>query len=215
MPTRTNNPAQTRIVDPTSQRSRTATHLSTNIIILVNGMTVAAVKSLQITEQRSIKMVDEVGNDGSIDSAPSSSTKISGTCNRTRFDKQRIAEAFMRGFVHIAAQRIPFDLEIQDNFAGAGDESVIITTLRNVWFERINYTYSADEFIIAEDCSFVAESIDSILGSGGPVVGAVNNRGIPIEVNPFERQADMGLFRGSLDAAGILNAFDGPGGRSL
>lgn len=209
------NPGQTRIVDPTSQKNRTATHLSTNINILVNGISVAAVKSLQIGEKRQIKQIDEVGTDGHIDSAPSSSTNISGSCTRTRFDRQRIAEAFLRGFVHVSAQRIPFDLEIQDSFAGSDDASIVITTIRNVWINSIDVTYSAEEFIITENMGWEAESIDSILGSGGPVVGSVNNRGIPLEVNSFERDADVGRFRGSLDGAGLLLAFDGEGGRSL
>ncbi len=209
------NPGQTRIVDPTSQRNRTATHLSTNINILVNGISVAAVKSLSIDEARAIDQIDEVGTDGHIDSAPKSSTNISGSCKRTRFDRQRIAEAFMRGFVHLSAQRIPFDIEIQDNFAGSDDASVIITTLRNVWINKIGVTYSADDFIITEDMGWEAESIDSILGNGASVVGAVNNRGIPLEVNQFERDADVGRFRGSLDGAGLIFAFDGDGGRSL
>lgn len=215
MPTRINNPGATRIYDPTSQRSRTATHLSTNIVVLVEGIAVGAIQTLQITEQRSLKMIDEVGTDGHIDSAPQSSTNISGSCTRTRFDRQRIAEAFLRGFVHVAAQRVPFDIEIQDNFAGSDDESKIITTIRNVWIERINYTYSAGDFIIVEDMSWQAESIDSILGNGQSVVGSVNNRGLPLVVNPFERQADVGTYRGALDAAGLINAFDSASGRAL
>lgn len=209
------NPGQTRIVDPTSQKQRTATHLSTNINILVNGISVAAVKSLQIGEKRSVKQIDEVGTDGHIDSAPQKSTDVSGSCTRTRFDRQRIAEAFLRGFVHVSAQRIPFDIEIQDNFAGSDDASVVITTIRNVWITSIDVTYSADDFIITESMQWEGESIDSILGNGGPVVGNVNNRGIPIEVNGFERDADVGRFRGSLDGSGLILAFDGDGGRSL
>ncbi len=209
------NPGQTRIVDPTSQRNRTGTHLSTNINILVNGISVAAVKSLQISEDRTIKQIDEVGTDGHIDSAPSKSTDISGSCTRTRFDRQRIAEAFLRGFVHVSAQRIPFDIEIQDNFAGSDDASVVITTIRNVWISGIDVTYDSGEFIITESMKWQGESIDSILGNGGSVVGNVNNRGIPLEINPFERDADVGRYRGSLDGAGLLLAFDGDGGRSL
>src|ERR1700743_498486 len=86
--------------------NRTATHLSTNIIIKVDGNTVGAVKSLEITESRGgIKQIDEVGTDGHIDSAPSSSTNITGSCTRTRFDRMRIAEAFSRSFIHVSAQR--------------------------------------------------------------------------------------------------------------
>ncbi len=209
------NAGQTRIVDPTSQKQRTATHLSTNINILVNGISVSAVKSMQIRESRDVKMVDEIGTDGHIDSAPTRSTDISGSFNRTRFDRQRITEAFGRGFVHVSAQRLPFEVEIQDNFVGSDDSSVVITTLRNVWITGIDTSYSADDFIIVDNMTWVAESIDSILANGAPVVGNVNNRGIPIDINPFERDADVGRFRGALDAAGLINAFDGEGGRTL
>lgn len=215
MPLRIDNPGKTRIVDPSSQRNRTATHLSTNIHILVNGIAVAAVKQLSVREERDIRQVDEVGTDGHIDSAPSRATNISGQCQRTRFDRQRIAEAFLRGFVHVSAQRIPFDIEIQDNFGGSDDDTIIITTIRNVWIQSIETTYSADDFIIVDNMNWQAESIDSVLGNGNPVVGSVNNRGIPIEINPFERSADIGRYRGALDAAGLINAFDGESGRSL
>src|SRR5882757_9441893 len=120
---------------------------------------------MDVTESGSIKMIDEVGTDGHIDSAKNSSTNVTGSCTRTRFDGQRIAEAFMRGYVHVKSQRLPFDIEIQDNFKGAGTDSVVITTIRNVWIKSINYTYSADNFVITEDMSWEAESIDSVMGS--------------------------------------------------
>jgi hypothetical protein len=213
--TRIVNPGATQIVDPTSGRNRTATHLSTNIFMLVNGIAVSAVQSLQVTEQRGLKFISEVGTDGAIDSAPNESTRISGSCNRVRFNRQRIAESMGRSFVHVAAQRIPFDIEIHDNFAGSDDESKIITTVRNVWIERIGYSYSATDFVIVDELTWQGESIDSVLGNGLPVVGPVNNIGVPIAVNPFEQQADIGIYRGALDASGLISAFDGDGGRSL
>lgn len=206
--------------DPTSITtaegfSTTRTHLSTNIIILVNGRSVAALQQLSVTETRNVQAIDEIGTDGHIDSVPTKSTDITGNANRVRFARQRIAEAFDRGFVHIAAQRIPFDIEIQDKFAGTDAESVIITTLRNVWLQNIVTPYNAGDFLISETMSFMAESIDSVLGSGGNVVGSVNNRGLPLVVNPFESSADRGQYRGALDGAGLLNAFDGFAGRAL
>lgn len=209
MTLRLNNPGSTRTVDPKTGRNRTATHLSTNINILVDGIAVGAIQKMDVQEKRSIKMVDEIGSDGHVDSAPTSSTDITGSCTRTRFDGQRIAEAFMRGFVHVKSQRLPFDIEIQDNFKGGDENSIVVTTIRNVWIASIGYTYSADNFIIIEDLSWQAESIDSVMGSGAPVVGDVNSRGIPVVVNPFERSADLGLYRGALDGAGLLNAIEG------
>lgn len=187
--------------------NRTATHLSTNIIIKVDGNVVGAVKSLEVTEARTIKMIDEVGTDGHIDSAPSASTNITGSCQRTRFDKMRIAEAFSRGFIHVHAQRIPFDLEIQDIFADSDPGNAIITTIRNVWIKDIRYTYSADDFIIVDNMSWEAEGIFSVLNNNNVAQAVSNGRANPIILNQFEQQADRGQFSGALDAAGLLNAF--------
>ena len=209
MTLRLNNPGSTRVVDPATGRNRTGTHVSTNINFLVNGIAIGAVQKLDVQETRKIKQIDEVGTDGHIDSVPNSSTDISGSCTRTRFDGQRIAEAFMRGFIHVKSQRLPFDIEIQDSFKGGDNASIVVTTIRNVWISKISYSYSADNFVIVDDMSWEAESIDSIMGSGGPVVGDVNSRGVPLIINPFERSADIGLYRGALDGAGLLNAIEG------
>ena len=220
MPVRIENAASTRTSpDNMPGTARTATHLSTNIYIAVNGLNVGAVQTLTVNEERAIKMIDEVGTDGHIDSAPNVSTKISGTCNRIRFDGQRIAEAFMRGFVHVHAQRIPFDITIFDNFQGSNDDSTIVTTIRNVWINKINYTYQVSDFVIAEEMGWQAEGIGSQTQGGSAVVGPVNNRGIPMSgddaINPFEQSADTGEYRGALDAPGLLDAFNGAGGRTL
>ena len=188
-------------------QNRTGTHLSTNIILLVNNRAIAAVKTLAITESRGISMINEIGSDGHIDSAPNKSTDVSGSCSRTRFNRTRIAEAFDRGFVHVAAQRVPFEIVIQDNFQGSDDDSKIITTIRNVWIERIEVTYSAEDFVIVENMNWQAESIDSHLGNQQNVVGishAGNSQ--PNIINPFEASADFGTYRGALDGAGLINA---------
>lgn len=205
MPTRNTS---TVLEDIANGANRTATHLSTNIIISVDGNTVGAVKSLDITEARpAIKMVDEVGTDGHIDSAPSGSTNITGTCQRTRFDRMRISEAFGRGFIHVKAQRVPFDIVIQDIFHDADRANSIITTVKNVWIKSISYTYSSDDFVIVDRMDWEAEDISSILNNGNVAQAVASGRAIPIILNQFEQQADRGAFRGSLDAAGLLNAF--------
>lgn len=186
--------------------NRTATHLSTNIIIKVGGIIVGAIQKLDITEARDVKMIDEVGTDGHIDSAPTKSTDISGNCERIRFDRQRIAEAFGRGYVHVHAQRLPFDIEIHDIFAGDGDSS-IITTLKNVWITEISYSYNAGDWIISERMNFKAEAIFSILAGKNVVSGVANGQDGTVDLNKFETDADKGDFRGAMDAAGVLNAF--------
>ena len=196
-------------ITDTQGRNVTKTHLSTNIIIKVNGNAVGAVKSLQVTETRTIQKISEIGTDGIIDSAPSKSTEISVTCNRTRFSKQRIAEAFGRGFIHAHSQRYPFDIEVQDIFADANEANAIITVIENCWIERIDYTYDAENFIISESMGLSAERINSTLNGSNVVSETSNGRSFPIVINPFEAQADRGEFTGALDAAGLLNAFLG------
>lgn len=188
--------------------NRTATHLSTNIVIIVDGNPIGAIQSLEVTEERGgIRMVDEVGTDGHIDSAPNQSTNYTVTCQRVRFDKLRVAEAFSRGFLHVKAQRIPFDIEIHDRFADADEGNAIITTIKNVWIQRIGYTYSATDWVITDNMTCQAEDIYSVLNSNNVAQAVANGRANPIILNPFEQEADKGDQRGALDASGLLDAF--------
>lgn len=187
--------------------NRTATHLSTNIIIKAGPYVVGAVQTLDITESRQVKMIDEVGTDGHIDGAPTSSTNISGSCNRIRFDGQRIAEAYGRSFVHVHAQRLPFDIEIHDTFRDADTNNAIITVLHGCWIKQISYNYAANDWIISDKMDFEAKGISSILANNNVVTGVANGQDGPIVLNQFEQEADRGVYRGALDAAGLLNAF--------
>jgi hypothetical protein len=195
------------LINDINGNNATKTHLSTNIIIKVDGNPVGAVKQMQITESRNITRIAEVGTDGFIDSAPSRSTEISVSCSRTRFSRQRIAEAFGRGFIHASSQRIPFDIEIQDIFADSNEANAIITVIENCWISQIRYSYSSDDFVIAEDMDLVAERISSVLNGSNVVTAVSNGRSFPISINQFEAEADRGSFTGALDAAGLLNAF--------
>jgi hypothetical protein len=185
-------------------RDATFSAISTNIVVKVGGNAIGAIKQIQITESRTIGMVDEVGTDGHIDSVPTKSTDIKGTCQRTRFDLLRVTEAFSRDFLHVAAQRIPFDIDIYDNWNGAGANSVI-TTVKNVWIESISYMYQSQDWIIVDDMSFVAETIYSTLNGGPAATGG--NRGIILQQNAVETQADTGMRRGSLDVPGLLSDY--------
>ncbi len=187
--------------------NRTATHLSTNIVVKVDGNIIGAIKSLSINESRDIRMISEVGTDGVIDSAPSSSTQISGSCSRTRFARMRVAEAFGRSFIHVHSQRIPFDIEIQDIFHDSDPTNAIITTIKNVWIAGIRYEYQSDDFIIVDNMEWKAERIYSILNNGNVAQAVANGRANPIILNAFEQEADRGQFTGALDAGGLLNAF--------
>ena len=198
-------------------RNVTRTGVSTNIIIQVDGNPIGAIQSLNINEDRGIQMIDEVGTDGHIDSVPNKSTNISGDCKRVRFDNMRVASAFSRGFVHVAAQRIPFDIVILDIFAADEDDAdgfngadnVITTVIKNVWIKSIKVGYSSSDFVISEDMSWEAEHIYSYLGQGQAAVPGPFARQIPIIDNDaFERAADMGKRRGALDAAGLIKVVD-------
>jgi hypothetical protein len=214
-----------------AQINKTSTAISTNIIIMVNDRAVGAVQSMAINEKRAIKMVDEVGTDGHIDSVPVSSTNITGTCQRIRFDRLRVAEAFSRGFIHVASQVYPFDIVVLDK-QKRNAANQISTVIKNVWISGISYTYQADNWIITDNMEWEAETIYSFLnngqgngliGQGTPVaqggeIGVVHmgqGGSPPSGVNitsgdgivNIEQLVDTGASgrRGSLDAAGLID----------
>jgi len=213
--------------------NRTSTAISTNIIITVRSVggtftPVGAVQQLQINEKRNIKMIDEVGTDGHIDSVPNQSTNITGSCQRIRFDKLRIAEAFSRGFVHVASQAYPFDIVIFDK-QKRDPASQITTIIKNVWIGGIDYTYQVSDWVITDNMQWEAETIYSILGTGSNIAGlgskpvAIGGEiQIPVSIvktsnaggtssDNIEQQTDTGYAgrRGSLDAAGLLDLGNG------
>lgn len=205
-----------------SGANKTSTAISTNIIITVrtpNGsyIPVGAVQSMSISEKRSIKMIDEVGTDGHIDSVPNQSTNITGSCQRVRFDRLRIAEAFSRGFVHVASQIYPFDIIIFDKQKLAQGLQ-IATTIQNVWISGIDYAYQVSDWVITDTMTWEAETIFSILNNGSNTpVAQGGELGIPFSNIPIERQTDTGLNgrRGSLDSPGLIDlgsaAYNPPG----
>lgn len=207
--------------------NKTSTALSTNIIILVNNTAVGAVQQLSISEKRNLKMIDEVGSDGHVDSAPVSSTNITGSCQRVRFDRLRITEAFSRGFLHASSQVYPFDIVILDK-QKRDQGSQISTVIKNVWIGGLDYTYNADNWIITDTMNWEAERIFSVLNGGSsPIPGGVpaavgGERGIQhMGAGPngivnitsgdgivnIEQLADTGSGGrgGSLDAAGLID----------
>jgi len=200
--------------------NKTSTALSTNIIIMVNNTPVGAIQTMQITEQRTIKMVDEVGTDGHIDSAPSNSTNISGSCQRIRFDRLRITEAFSRGFLHAASQVYPFDIMILDK-QKRDVANQISTVIKNVWIKELSYSYTVSDWLISETMSWDAERIFSVLNGGNPAavggergiqhIGGGVNGVLNIisgdNITNIEQISDTGSNGrgGSLDAAGLID----------
>jgi len=190
-----------------SGANKTSTAISTNILIMVGNTPVGAVQELSINESRPIKMIDEVGTDGHIDSVPTGSSNFSGSCNRIRFDRLRIAEAFGRGFTHIQSQAYPFDIVIIDK-QKSDTANQVSTVIKNVWIKSISYGYNADNWIITDKMDWEAETIYSVLTSGSGVpVAQGGERGIPYMSLDIERKTDTGFNgrRGSLDASGLID----------
>lgn len=196
------------ITTPNGQNS-TRTAISPQIIVRVNGVAVGAIQSINIKESRPFKPIDELGTDGHIDSAPTGSTNITGSCTRLRYDRLRATEAFSRGFIHVASQRLPFDIEISDRWNGDG-ESSIVTIIENVWITDSSYTYSADNWLITDDIQFMAESISSVT-SGGTNAANGGARGIvwQTDTDGIERETDRGIRRGAFDVPGLINSLFG------
>lgn len=190
-----------------SGANKTSTAISTNILIMVGNTPVGAVQELSINESRPIKMIDEVGTDGHIDSVPTGSSNFSGSCNRIRFDRLRIAEAFGRGFTHIQSQAYPFDIVIIDK-QKSDTANQVSTVIKNVWIKSISYGYNTDNWIITDKMDWEAETIYSVLTSGSGVpVAQGGERGIPFMSLDIERKTDTGFNgrRGSLDASGLID----------
>ncbi len=197
----------------------TNTAISTNILLAVRipggagYQPIGAVQSMAISEKRAIKMIDEVGTDGHIDSVPNQSTNITGTCQRVRFQKLRIAEAFDRSFLHVAAQVYPFDIIIFDR-QKASLANQVTTVIKNVWISGIDYTYQVSDWVITDSMTWEAEYIYSNLGGSSALtgqsaaVGGQDNLLKPFgDANWIERQTDSGSAgrRGSLDVAGLID----------
>lgn len=204
--------------------NKTSTAISTNIIIYVGSTAVGAVQSLNIDEARSVRMIDEVGTDGHIDSVPYKSTDIKGSCERVRFDNLRISQAFSRGFLHVSSQVYPFDIVILDRHKSQ-DQARITTIIKNVWITSLAVKYTAENWVISDSMNWEAETIYSISGTtpnglsnsaafaGGSAMGergiapAIFNIPGAVPINGIEQLSDTGAQgrRGSLDAGGLVD----------
>lgn len=187
-------------------KNKTSTSISTNIIIMVENIPIGAIQTISVNEAREVRFINEIGTDGHIDSVPTSSVNISGDCNRIRFDRLRITEAFGRGFIHLASQTYPFDITIFDK-QKANKAEQITTVIKNVWIKSLGTTYSATDWIIAESMSWEAEAIYSYMGTNYNNVAVGGERKNPVSIIDIERQTDIGLNgrRGSLDASGLID----------
>ena len=197
----------------TNLDSRTRTGLSTQILITVNGEPVGAVQQFSINQNRPLKPIQEIGTDGIIEIVPSGAATFSLTCNRIVFDGLSIPEAMSRSWVHIQAQRIPFDIIAIDKFTGSGegadDTDSVVTTFHNCWFKSIAKSYNANDYIITENASLDCEYISSSR-NGSPVAesqGVGDGRVIGTrQTDAVEQAADSGGRRGVMDFPGLIRA---------
>jgi hypothetical protein len=210
----------------TSQGAATATGLSTQILIQVDGQGIGAIQSLRVSERRQNRRITEVGTDGVIEIVPNQAAEVSLSVDRIVFDRKTLTEAFQRAFLHIHSQRIPFDIFVYDFSSAVSDtsldanpseldigsafdapanaEGVITTVYENCWFSSLEGTYAGNDYIISQsaqiDCEFVRSFKD-----GKQNVPA--SRGEPALFDALEALADMGR-RGSLDARGLARISD-------
>jgi len=184
--------------------SNISTGLSTQIVIKVGNDTVGAVQQLQVTQNRPLYRAVEIGLDGTLEIVPQQRTEVTLNVTRIVFDKLRMAEAFARGFVNIKAQRLPFDILVIDRTSGEG-ENAITHTYRNCWFQNYVTPYNADNYIITETGVLWAEDASSRLGASANVAQG-GARDMKPQIETRERQADIGDFRGTMDAPGIAEA---------
>lgn len=199
----------------TTQSGATNTGLSTQIIVKVDGQSIGAIQSLQTTESRQIKPIPEVGTDGFIEKVPQSATNVTLSVTRIVFDRKTVTEAFQRGFLHIASQRIPFDIfiydysnvdpaNLDDDFDVANQQDVITTIYENCWFNNKSTTYSSGDYVITQQANLDAEFVHSFV-NGDPRANA--SAGVPDFDDAVERLADTSR-RGSLDARGLARVND-------
>lgn len=183
-----------------SLSGRISTGLSTQIVVKVDNVPVGAIQKLTISQTRSINQVVELGLDGILELVPNKATTYKISVTRIVFDKKRLPEAFLRGFINIKSQMVPFDIDIIDNSIGEGG---VVHTLKNCWFESYNPDYSADNFIISEQAGLACEDIATVFG--GSDKAAANNGQLPeyINGNTGEQNADAGKRRGTMDYMGI------------
>ena len=174
--------------------------LSTRIVIKVGSTAVGAVQELTINQQRDIIRHEEIGTDGVVQSHPRKAAQVSITINRLVFDQLRLPEAFGRGFINLQAQRLPFDVQVIDRFAGTNDLAAV-HTYHNCWFGRYTQPYRADNYIISETADITCEYATAMQNGRSVPTGGL--RGIPVEFDSIERSTDLHGRRGRLDSSGF------------
>lgn len=193
-------PRSGSLIDP--NRTGTHTGLSTQILVKVGNVEVGALQSLTINTARNVERVREIGLDGFLEAVPNQPTTVEATVRRIYFDRLRLPESFGRAFRNIHQQRVPFNIEIYDYIRATDTDNaadVDLTVLHNCWFSRYSYPFNADNYIITEEATIIAEYIvsSSVTGGARGVTHTTDDQGV--EETARER-------RGSLDVEGLIAA---------
>lgn len=192
--------------------NRTNTGLSTQIIIKVFDNPVGALQRLTVSQNRPLQRIPEIGTDGIIEIIPNAATTYELSADRVVFDQLRLPEAFSRGFRFIAAQRIPFDIDVIDisgtepnaNTAGT-DENKTVMTYKNCWFTRYETPYAADNYVVTETAQLWCETAYLVqVGRDGPINSSLRPIRVQTDGAGVESDVNSGKRRGALDAAGIV-----------
>jgi hypothetical protein len=185
-------------------QSNISTGLSTQIVVKVGSDAVGALQALEVRQNRPLARLVELGTDGTLEIVPQQRTEVTLTVRRIVFDRLRIAEAFERGYVNIKSQRLPFDILVIDQTGGDGDLAVTHHYV-NCWFQDLSTPYNADNYIITESATIWAEDVSSRLGSSSNAAQG-GARDMKPQIEPIERDADIGNRRGTLDFPGLITA---------
>lgn len=208
-------------LDANDGNPRTASTLSTQIIIKVANNPIGALQRLSVAQNRPLQRIQEIGTDGVIEIIPNSATTYELTVERVVFDLLRLPESFSRGFRFIGAQRVPFDIEIFDISNAdenarlgedpASDANVVSMTYKNCWFTRYETPYAADNYVITETASIWAETAFLVngIGQGQDIPASGGLRGLQAQSDGgrVEEEVNRGSRLGSLNAAGLVNSF--------
>lgn len=192
--------------------------LSTQIKIYVQNMdengnatgdkyVVGAIQSLAPTETRNLMRITEVGTDGVLEIVPQSATTVEIAVTRLVFDYQRLPAAFQRGFRHIHAARLPFDIVIEDYNAyreygappvgGKSNSNFISTVYKNCWLQNYSFTYQTENYLISETASIWAETVYDTDSYASPSVAPADS---------FEKEAGKTATASVLsDASAAIN----------
>lgn len=198
------------VFDVSRDKGNTQSGLSTQIIIKVGITPIGALQELTVAQQRPLQRLYEVGTDGTIEIVPNGATTYELTARRLVFDNLRLPEAFSRGFRFIAAQRVPFDIEIIDTSnldvpnseISDGASGLVSMTYKNCWFQAYGTPYAAENYVITETATIWAETAFTTtpdITTDRQLETETDNQAIESLVNKCDR-------RGSFDATGLLNS---------